>query len=138
MAKIYKGDSLLAHIDFNVMSDAVKVIDSSDSSNPVNLRSLESGLYKLYGYFIPYEGYAGSMFTVPAPLFGAVVNNGTISYIQLYFAYNNMIQYFELTDSSFTNKNVMLSSIGELSNLKTTNKTSIVDAINELYDLINQ
>lgn len=27
--------------------------------------------------------------------------------------------------------------IGELSNLKTNNKSSIVDAINELYDLIN-
>lgn len=27
--------------------------------------------------------------------------------------------------------------VGELSNLKTDNKSSIVDAINELYDLIN-
>lgn len=27
--------------------------------------------------------------------------------------------------------------VGELSNLKTNNKSSIVDAINELYDLIN-
>lgn len=28
--------------------------------------------------------------------------------------------------------------IGELSNLKTNNKSSIVDAINELFDLLNQ
>lgn len=28
--------------------------------------------------------------------------------------------------------------IGELSNLKTNNKSSIVDAINELYDLLNK
>lgn len=28
--------------------------------------------------------------------------------------------------------------VGELSNLKTSNKSSIVDAINELYDLLNK
>ena len=123
MAKLFKGDSLLAHIDFNVVQESgtsdynnlenqpIKIINSMDSTNPVNLRSLESGLYRLYGYFKPYEDYTGNLFTVPAPLFSAVVNNGTITYIQLYFAYGNMIQYFELTDSDFTNKNIMLNDL---------------------------
>ena len=97
--------------DYNNLSNQpLKVITSLDSNNPVNLRSLESGLYRLHGYFKPYESYTGA-FTVPAPLFAAVVNNGSVTYMQLYFAYNNMIQYFELTDEAFTNTNVMLNTL---------------------------
>lgn len=104
--------------DYNDLTNQpIIIITSLDSANPVNLRSLASGLYRLHGYFKPYATFTGA-FTVPTPLFSAVVNNGDTSYVQLYFAYNNMIQYFELTDENFTNTNVMLNSVlSQLSDL---------------------
>lgn len=106
--------------DYNSLENQpLKVITSMDSKNPVILRSLESGLYRLHGYFKPFENYTGALFTVPAPLFAAIANDGTKTYMQLYFAFNNMIQYFEITDETYTNINVMLNDlVNRITNLE--------------------
>lgn len=110
---------------------AVKMIENMDSTNPVSLRDLASGVYVLHGYFKPCNAVS-NVVMAQTPLYASVVYSANMSYIQLFYAVGNSIQYFEITDETFTLETVSL----KQSTLKTNNKT-IVGAINELYDLIN-
>lgn len=110
----------------------IKYIKSLDKDNPVQLRSLDSGVYVLYGYFNPCEAVSNTLIA-QTPVYASIGKSSKKSYIQIFFPMNNNIQYFEITDTDYIMQNVSL----DTTNLKTTNKT-IVGAINELYDMINQ
>lgn len=98
----------------------IKRITSMDDENPVILRNLDSGAYLLHGWFKP---YAGSDITSAAqtPLIAIVTTSSDTSYIQLFFPYDNMVQYFEITDSSCKDNSIsfndLLSRIEALENL---------------------
>lgn len=110
---------------------AVKEIVNMDSTKPISLRTLESGVYVLHGYFKPCEAVT-QLVMAQVPLYASVANVGTMSYVQLFYSVNNSIQYLEITDETFVFDTVSL----KQSTLKTKNKT-IIGAINELYDLLN-
>lgn len=119
-------------------------IESLDKTNMVDLRSIESGVYILYGYFKPFPG-SPSTITIDNAL--AIVAQRTAgSHLLVFYALNFKQTLIEVmvdnTNSyGFTYKKtelelMNLSSIGNLADLKTTEKTSLVGAINEIYDLI--
>lgn len=78
---------------------------STDASNPVILRDLDSGIYMLHGAF---KGFAGSQSTkfAQTPIQAIVTKSTAKSYIQLFFPFNNQLQYFEVTDTEETSKTI--------------------------------
>lgn len=97
----------------------IKRIVNMDSGNPTILRNLDSGAYLLHGWFKP---YAGSDITSAAqtPIIAIVTTSSDTSYIQLFFPYDNMVQYFEITDNSYKDSSIsfndLLSRIEALEN----------------------
>lgn len=83
----------------------------ADSDNIVSFRELATGFYTFHGYFTPYFGSDVSM-SSPYPAFGAVINDGEISYIQILFPYKNQVQYLEITDNSYKRIDAKLSQYG--------------------------
>lgn len=110
----------------------IHFIKNEDKENPIQLRSLDSGVYVMYGWFNPCEAITKKM-VAQTPIYASVAKSSSTSYVQLFFPLHNSIQYFEITDENYTMQNTSL----DTSTLKTTNKT-IIGAINELYDLINK
>lgn len=118
----------------------IKRIESTDMENLVVLRNLESGSYILYGRFKPYEG-ATSALTFATDLQVSVKKSTSSSEVQVFYPVNNCVQHLKITDTDYTRTNVYLNNlvtnIGDLSELQTTDKTSIVAAINELKALLS-
>lgn len=88
----------------------IKRMTSMDKENPIILRSLISGAYLLHGWFCPFTGSTTKM-AAQTPIIATVATTSNTSYIQLFFPFNNMVQYFEITDDNFTNKNISLNSL---------------------------
>lgn len=83
----------------------------ADKDNIVSFRELATGFYTFHGYFTPYFGSDVSM-SSPYPAFGAVINDGEISYVQILFPYKNQVQYLEITDNSYKRSDVKLANYG--------------------------
>ena len=79
----------------------------------VSFRELATGFYTFHGYFTPYFGSDVSM-SAPYPAFGAVINDGEISYVQILFPYKNQVQYLEITDDSYKRSDVKLANYGNI------------------------
>ena len=115
----------------------IKYVESTDEDNLLNLRDFESGTYVLYGKFHPFSGSTASI-TFGNALLVNIITKTTGTHVQVFYPVNNCVQFLEITDDSYERTNVylndMLAGIGTLSNLATTSKTSLVDAINELVE----
>lgn len=85
----------------------------ADRDNIVSFRELETGFYTFHGYFTPYFGSDVSM-SAPYPTLAAVINDGEISYVQIFFPYKNQVQYLEITDSSYKRNDVKLANYGNI------------------------
>lgn len=97
--------------DYNVLENKpIEVIESTDKNNPVILKSLQSGAYMLHGYFKAYEGAPKSIIA-QIPLVAYVATTSTTSYIQLFFAYNNQIQYYAITENDYDSQSVSISDL---------------------------
>lgn len=73
---------------------------TSDSSNAVALRDLESGVYRLTGRFIPYTGSKLSLSFTANQLIN-VITKTTGTHVQIFYPLNNMIQFVSImVDSS--------------------------------------
>lgn len=83
----------------------------ADRDNIVSFRELETGFYTFHGYFTPYFGSDASM-SSPYPAFGSVINDGEISYVQIFFPYKNQVQYLEITDNSYKRIDAKLANYG--------------------------
>lgn len=83
----------------------IKRIINMDGNNPVILRSLESGVYLLHGWFKPYVGSKTNM-AAQVPIIVLVATTSDTSFIQLFFSYNNMVQYYKITDNSFEDSSI--------------------------------
>jgi hypothetical protein len=83
----------------------------ADRDNIVSFRELETGFYTFHGFFTPYFGSDVSM-SSPYPAFGAVINDGEISYVQILFPYKNQVQYLEITDDSYKRVDAKLANYG--------------------------
>lgn len=91
---------------------AVQKIESSDQSNPVVLRTLASGAYILNGYFKTYAGTdSDSDLTIDSDRL-AVVHNGTFATgIQIFDPDHNVVEYWQIFDTSADCKSVVLKNI---------------------------
>lgn len=75
--------------------------------NIVAFRDLATGLYTLHGHFTPYKG--SNVYTsAPYPVLTSVINDGDISYVQIFFPYKNQVQYFEVKDNWHEQKSISL------------------------------
>lgn len=81
-----------------------------DATNPIVLRNLDSGCYCLHGYILPFSG-SDALFAAQTPIQVNIAKSSEISFVQLFFAFNNQLQYFEITDSSYTMKNILFNEI---------------------------
>lgn len=93
-----------------INNSAIKEIESMDATNPIVLRNLDSGCYCLHGYILPFSG-SDALFAAQTPIQVNIAKSSEISFVQLFFAFNNQLQYFEITDSSYTMKNILFNEI---------------------------
>ena len=92
------------------LTQTVQKIESTDQSNMVSIRSIDSGTYILYGYFKPYAG-ADSTMTFSSNLLVNILKGDTESHVQVFYPYNNCVQYLKITDSSYERKDMYLNSL---------------------------
>ena len=125
-------------------SGPIQRIESLDESNLKNLRDLETGSYVLYGYFRPYAGASSYL-----PFDNLLVNVYHVdegSHLFEFSTANSEVNFIEiLVDASaegghtysrtainMLELNGMVSKLGNLDELATTEKGSVVAAINEV------
>ena len=93
----------------------VTYLESLDSENRTPLRSLDSGTYILHGYFTSYEG-AANVYTFSAGMLVSIVKTTATSYVQIFYAKSNAIQYLEITDDNVTRKDAKLVNMESIAN----------------------
>ncbi len=98
------------YVDDNTPTQTVQKIESTDQSNMVSIRSIDSGTYILYGYFKPYVG-ADSTMTFSSNLLVNILKGDTESHVQVFHPYNNCVQYLKITDSSYERKDTYLGNL---------------------------
>lgn len=127
----------------------IKRVESLDTETPgglVNLRDLETGLYVLYGYFSP---YANSDMSTTFDNTMVVVSRKTAgSHLLVFTGLNSKVNFLEIladesqpgghtytrTDFVLLDMHNLISKVGALDGLPTTDKSTIVAAINELHN----
>lgn len=121
-------------------SSPIKYVESTDTSNLLNLRDFESGTYVLYGKFHPFSGSTASISFSNALLVNIITKTAG-THVQVFYPVNNCVQFLSITDDSYERTNIylndLLTAVGTLSNLTTTDKTSLVSAINELKTYVD-
>ena len=97
--------------DINVSGNSpVGSVSSMDEQNPIILRNLDSGVYVLRGYFKEYSGSTSTL-VAQVPISVNVAKTEDTSYVQLFFAYGNQMQYYEITDTNSTEKIINFNSL---------------------------
>lgn len=76
--------------------------ESLNSSNPIILRNLDTGIYKIYGYFKFYSSYSG--ISGADPFAYAIVEKGT-SYSYVTVVASNSVNRYKITDSNHEDLN---------------------------------
>lgn len=125
-------------------SGPIQRIESLDESNLLNLRDLETGSYVLYGYFRPYAGASNYL-----PFDNLLVNVYHVdegSHLFEFSTANSEVNFIEIlvdstADSGFTYSRTainmlelsgLIAKLGNLDDLTTTEKGTVVGAINEV------
>lgn len=88
----------------------VKKLESPDKGNPMILRDLDSGGYILYGHFKPYTGSDATM-EFSSHLLANVIKRTTDSHVQIFYPYNNCVQYLKITDAAYERQNIYLNDL---------------------------
>lgn len=94
---------LKALLDKYLLADdlPINIVENTDSGNKVPLRSLDSGMYILKGYFTAFEGSTAS-FTFASGMLVSIVKTSAVSYVQISYAKSNTLQYLEISDEDYT------------------------------------
>jgi hypothetical protein len=85
--------------------------------NPIILRDLESNVYILKGYIIPFKN-SSSVYAAQTPLLVTVVKSSKISFIQAFYPINNMLQYFEIKDDEYKERSLSLNDVLKIKEIK--------------------
>lgn len=97
--------------DYNKLENVpITSVINMDANNPFVLKTLASGVYLLHGYFKANEVTTNKI-VAQVPMMASVSTSSTKSFIQLFFAYNNQIQYLEITDEDYTMTNFSLTNL---------------------------
>lgn len=138
-------------INYNALANKpIAYIECNDSANPGIIRDYASGMYIFYGKFRPFTGSTTGL-TFSDRVLVNIVRKSAGSHVQIFYPVNNVVQFlaimadsnaagghtFQRTDVKLNDLQALLGTVGSLSGLKTTEKGSIVGAINELYDMIS-
>lgn len=91
----------------------IEKLVSMDYEKPIILRDLESNVYVLHGYFKPFAT-SDVLMAAQTPIQVGIAKSSEISYVQLMFPFNNMIQYFEISDNSYTENSLSLNDLAKL------------------------
>lgn len=83
---------------------------SSNTTNTINIRDLASGTYILSGTFLPYSGSSSSI-SFYSNLVANIVKDTSTSYVQVFYPVNNMVQYLEITDTTYNRTNICLNDL---------------------------
>lgn len=118
---------------------AVKYHESVDTSSPANLRDLDSGTYVLRGKYRPFKD-SPDVFTFATGMLVSVLKMSTISYVQVFYAKANAIQYLEIKDSEYTRKDAKLyymeSTLNRVTKLDTSSDDTHYPSAKTVYDVI--
>lgn len=76
--------------------------ESLDNSKPIILRDLETGIYKIYGYFKYYSSYSGISAVDP---FAYVIVERNSSYSNVTIISTNESKHYKITDTGYENLN---------------------------------
>ena len=97
-----KENNQLENTQSYVISDideyTYKYVKSEDSSNPIILRNLDTGLYKIYGYFKYYSSYSG--ISAVDPFAYVIVEKGS-SYSYVTVVSSNSAKRYKITNNSY-------------------------------------
>ena len=80
----------------------INYLESEDTSNPIILRNLNSGLYKIYGYFKYYSSYSGISAVDPFA-YVIVEKDSTYSYVTIISS--NCTERYKISDSNYEDLN---------------------------------
>lgn len=99
---------MLEHMEDGIAAHSgVRFIESLDQEQQVNLRDLESGTYVLHGYFRPYAG-SSHILSFASQLPVNIVTKSAMTYVQVFYPVDNIVQYLTITDDNYERKNVQL------------------------------
>lgn len=138
------GDLEAAVSELSGKTGPIQRVESLDESNMKNLRDLATGSYVLYGYFRPYAGASNYL-----PFDNLLVNVYHVdegSHLFEFSTANSEVNFIEIlvdasAESGFTYSrtaismlelNGLVAKLGNLDELATTEKGSVVAAINEV------
>ena len=76
----------------------------------VNLRDLDSGSYVLYGKFKPHSGSDTTM-TFSSELLANIDKGSSESHVQVFYPYNNRVQYLVITDNTYERNDIYLNDL---------------------------
>lgn len=88
----------------------IKYVESTDTSNLLNLRDFESGTYVLYGKFHPFAGSTASISFANALLVNIITKTAG-THVQVFYPVNNCVQFLSITDDSYERTNVYLNDL---------------------------
>lgn len=91
----------------SVNAGPVTYLENLDSDNRTPLRSLDSGMYVLHGYFTSYAG-ATNNYTFSSGMLVSIGKTTDQSYVQIFYSKDNVIQYLVITDNSVERKDAKL------------------------------
>lgn len=123
----------------------IKYIESLDKDDLINLIDLESGTYVLHGYFHPFAG-SKTTCTFSNNLIVSIIAKNSGTHGQVLYPINNTVQFFSIMvddtadggyvfdriNVSLNDLQALVSEVGSLDQLITSDKTSIVAAINDV------
>lgn len=93
----------------------ITYLENLDSNNRIPLRSLDSGMYVLHGYFTSYAG-APNSYTFSQGMLVSVGKATNQSYVQIFYSKDNTIQYLVITDDSVERKDAKLVNMESIAN----------------------
>lgn len=97
-----KGNNQLVDTQSYIITDideyTYKYIENLDSSNPIILRNLDTGIYKIYGYFRYYSTQSGISAVDP---FALVIAEKGSAYSYVTVISSNSSNKYKITDSSY-------------------------------------
>lgn len=115
----------------------------STTDAPVYVRDLESGTYVFYGKFKPFSGSTSTM-SFSSKLLVNIVKGSSYTSMMVLYPVNNCVQYMKITDTAVELKkyvylndladaiDALETSVGTLTDLTTTDQSSLVAAVNEV------
>lgn len=122
----------------------ITYVESTDTSNLVSIRDMESGTYVFYGKFKPYAASTSTL-TFSSKLLVNLVKRTADTQVMVFYPVNNCVQYLKVTDDTYERKNIYLNDLmaavdtletdlGDLTALATTDQSNLVNAVNEVAE----